>query len=453
MQAVSAYKTIRDIGAPISNDSFNNLISFLGGLGEQGSGSYPVREKEPPTDIIWALTAYNDALAANVELYESSYTALIRCCCSNHDREKALSFLRELQEKNVAPRMRTYTPLLQAYSEAINGKVAFQLYEECLVKYNLQLGERDYITMLKLCVTSNDDKFYEVMAQMIEDILVPSIGSWEVFKSWFNSGVRSGCYDFRTCTPSDTGYIAPDGPQLLSIDLTTDHRRCLLRQIDSTILERERSNEVNNTNAPLSADTANAIHDQLHGDAESSTKATAEEPRRVKKSTLASWKSFQSWLVKNYGRNQSLAMEPSLGASSQLEGCSLTELLDDDSLQLFSDKVDVIIDGANIGYYQQNYSGAPKHVDYLQIDAMIRHLQSLNKRILLILHCRHLNRNTVPPPMQAIVDSWRQQDIMYVTPGGCNDDWFWLYAAVLLRCDVVTNDEMRDHHFRMLSPR
>ena len=28
-----------------------------------------------------------------------------------------------------------------------------------------------------------------------------------------------------------------------------------------------------------------------------------------------------------------------------------------------------------------------------------------------------------------------------------------LYAAVYLRCKVVTNDEMRDHHFQMLHAR
>ncbi|KAG5180546.1 hypothetical protein JKP88DRAFT_258092 [Tribonema minus] len=36
-----------------------------------------------------------------------------------------------------------------------------------------------------------------------------------------------------------------------------------------------------------------------------------------------------------------------------------------------------------------------------------------------------------------------------------NDDWYWLWAAVRVggRVLVVTNDEMRDHHFLMLSHR
>ncbi|CBJ26019.1 conserved unknown protein [Ectocarpus siliculosus] len=36
-----------------------------------------------------------------------------------------------------------------------------------------------------------------------------------------------------------------------------------------------------------------------------------------------------------------------------------------------------------------------------------------------------------------------------------NDDWYWLYAAVYTGGSVLvlTNDEMRDHHFSMLSHR
>jgi proteinaceous RNase P len=54
---------------------------------------------------------------------------------------------------------------------------------------------------------------------------------------------------------------------------------------------------------------------------------------------------------------------------------------------------------------------------------------------------------------KAIVAAWNKEGILYQSPAGCNDDWFWLYAAVAMKCKVVTNDEMRDHHFQMLSPR
>lgn len=57
--------------------------------------------------------------------------------------------------------------------------------------------------------------------------------------------------------------------------------------------------------------------------------------------------------------------------------------------------------------------------------------------------------------MQHYERAWRQADVLYSTPGGMNDDWFWLHAALVSGPGtlVLTNDEMRDHHFQMLAPR
>lgn len=36
-------------------------------------------------------------------------------------------------------------------------------------------------------------------------------------------------------------------------------------------------------------------------------------------------------------------------------------------------KLDVVIDGANVGYFEANFSGATKHVDYSKIDWIVQH--------------------------------------------------------------------------------
>ena len=40
-------------------------------------------------------------------------------------------------------------------------------------------------------------------------------------------------------------------------------------------------------------------------------------------------------------------------------------------------------------------------------------------------------------------------------PVSMNDDWYWLHAAVAsgAQCRVVSNDELRDHHFAMMGLR
>merc|ERR1711935_1225910 len=46
-----------------------------------------------------------------------------------------------------------------------------------------------------------------------------------------------------------------------------------------------------------------------------------------------------------------------------------------------------------------------------------------------------------------------ETNVLYKTPPGMNDDWFWMHAALKYKTLVVTNDEMRDHHFQMLAPK
>jgi hypothetical protein len=115
--------------------------------------------------------------------------------------------------------------------------------------------------------------------------------------------------------------------------------------------------------------------------------------------------------------------------------------------------IDVVIDGANVGYYETNFAGAPKHVNYYQIDAVVQALLKLKKSVLIVIHSRHFTPAMMPRKYVPLMQSWIDQDLIYTTPAGMNDDWFWLHAALVSNACVVTNDEMRDHQFQMLAPR
>jgi hypothetical protein len=103
--------------------------------------------------------------------------------------------------------------------------------------------------------------------------------------------------------------------------------------------------------------------------------------------------------------------------------------------------------------YETNFIGAPRHVDYKQIDWVVQHFTKRNKKVLLVLHERHFSRDLMPDKYRPLQERWETEKILYKTPRGMNDDWFWLHAAYTYKSLVVTNDEMRDHHFQMLAPR
>jgi hypothetical protein len=102
------------------------------------------------------------------------------------------------------------------------------------------------------------------------------------------------------------------------------------------------------------------------------------------------WSSFKRWLVKVIATQEKngetdedintilFDYRPNL----QIKSCPL-------DLSFGGRIYDVIVDGANVGYYKQNFVGAPSHIDYHQVDWLLRQLQWLGYSPLLILHCRY----------------------------------------------------------------
>ncbi len=138
---------------------------------------------------------------------------------------------------------------------------------------------------------------------------------------------------------------------------------------------------------------------------------------------------------------------------------------------------DTIIDGANVGMFNQNFQDAK--FNFNQVEKLMAHLRSERsedaKPVLLVLHQRRVRGGPANAPFAVkMVKNWRANsaccmqssswttgsdspgrhiaDELFTTPAGSNDDWYWLYAAVLAGPTgrLVTNDELRDHVFQML---
>uniref|UniRef100_M4BWN3 Mitochondrial ribonuclease P catalytic subunit n=1 Tax=Hyaloperonospora arabidopsidis (strain Emoy2) TaxID=559515 RepID=M4BWN3_HYAAE len=114
---------------------------------------------------------------------------------------------------------------------------------------------------------------------------------------------------------------------------------------------------------------------------------------------------------------------------------------------------EVLIDAANVGYCNQNFQGGG--FDYGQIKLMVQHYEAKGKKVLIVLHERRISDEQVPVKHRAQIVQWGVSHNMFNCQPGNNDDWYWLYAAVKLgkRTLLVTNDEMRDHHFQMIHNR
>ena len=396
-KALEVYNKGKAANVKPNKDAFNHVLALAAGLGEQGSGSFPIRTAEPPSNLDAAYAIFLDAKEVDMPIQEASYAGLIRCLALNDRHEEGLVLLREMQEKGLKMRLRSYSALLAAFCRHKNADVSMELFSELSVKYTLEPTEKEYISMLSLCVLLNNGKFYEYLHSMVEDILVPGKGTWEVVKQWFGMPERKMSHRLLVDTITPTGLLNQCEHQLQSIELGESDRSQLIEQIDNCF----------------------KVTSNIEG------RDLSQHRHNKEKIISEKWEKYKSWIK----------------GEDVLSHCDA------------ADSYTILIDGANIGFYQQNFANATGHVDYLQIDAMIKHCQHMNRKPLVILHCRHLFPDVLPANMVSLVDSWKTQKLLYITPAKCNDDLFWMYAAMIFNCDVVTNDEMRDHHFKMLSPR
>jgi pentatricopeptide repeat protein len=452
--AIGAYHDAKNKEIYPPKDIFNNFLAFVAGLGDQGSGSYPPRAQEPPSDINVAFEIYADAKKVKANLSEASYSGLIRCCALNGRKEEGLQLLKEMLAIPLSPRNRTYSALLNAYCHSGDEEMSLNLYSQLSETYRLPLLERDFISLLHLaCLQNNSSLFYSTLHSLMEEILVPtSTELWDLLTQWFKkSASRSEKFAvLRSRVVSEEGHLEKCKYVLRSIELSQGNKVKLLKEIEKEILGDPEAQKITATQPPsvpaaaeVTTDTALA---PTEDDPVAATPAPAPAPvahtkRRVNRvmTSHEKWNDFKAWVED---------LQTEIAQYSQESSC------------LGKEKY-VLVDGANVGFYQQNYANAPKHVNYQQLQAMIAYLQSIQMIPIVILHCRHISRETVPSSSSDLINFWKGSTDksnspnlrFYFTPGGYNDDIFWLFSTVKLDLHVVTNDEMRDHHFQMLSPK
>lgn len=87
---------------------------------------------------------FNDAKAANLSIYEPSYSALVRAYAASGEALEALNLFEELLALNITPKHRTFTPLLDALSHGHHSEQCFALFNSMSEKHDLIPQEKDY---------------------------------------------------------------------------------------------------------------------------------------------------------------------------------------------------------------------------------------------------------------------------------------------------------------------
>ncbi|KAG2384208.1 Proteinaceous RNase P 2 [Vigna angularis] len=370
---------------------------------------------------------------------EASVTAVARLAAAKGDADYAFELVKGMGKyNNATPRLRTYDPALFCFCEMLDADKAYEV-EEHMNGVGVSLEEAELAALLKVSARSGRvDKVYEYLHKLRSCVRCVSESTAVVVEEWFcgakasevgevefdvgqvkegvlrNGGgwhgqgwIGKGDWAVNRTSVGADGHCCCCGEQLVCVDIDDSETEKFAGSVAGLALERE---------------------------------------------VKANFSEFQV-SIRNLDSYNSLVL-----------------ILLVDPLQAWLEKHDsyeAIVDGANVGLYKQNFAdggfsisqvvfltNCVCFVDFVivQLDCVVKELynQSGNKWPVVVLHNKRLRGLMENPSSRKLVEEWMNNGALYTTPNGSNDDWYWLFAAVKLRCLLVTNDEMRDHIFELI---
>ena len=496
---MKAYDEAVSNGIRIEPQSFYNLLNLCDGLGSRGihigtpkplanASSNDDNDTKTTDPVAFPLSvtnttttttmtnndeaidvstrlAYAERIKSHMDtihlpLTETAYSALVKLHCKVQNTTKAEELLTQAEQiQQCKPKLRLYAALLTTFCEMGQLTQALRIWKR-LSQRDLLLSEKEYTALMNCCLmTGNAVVMERVLSDLAEDILVPSKATCQAICEWFQSPFAVAAAQAQQQQQQRTASL----PKCKVNNNDYETISQLLQQIQLPYSEQAVNMgpvQCNNECHWTISQNVGIHHGQLQAGClrgESlrpfALSATAHQTMKEMNETIV--------LTGKLDQDMSAFQGGKKGPKRQLQDSHLETRKR--HWQAFNDylarreyKIDVVIDGANVGYHEQNFAGAPKHVNYEQIDWIVQHFVQQGKSVLLILHNRHFARGQMPRSAESTVQKWKNH-VLYRTPPGMNDDWFWLYAALKSESSdnvlVVTNDEMRDHHFQMLAPR
>ncbi|KAH9327692.1 hypothetical protein KI387_007870 [Taxus chinensis] len=333
-----------------------------------------------------------DKIAPN----EATFTAAARLALAKEDGVLAFELVKKMAECNIPPRLRSYGPALSAFCKENDADMAYEV-DDHMTMSGVQAEEEELRLLLKVSVEGfREEKVYSLLHRLRSSVRQVSRATAEIIEQWFkNEGAGKlgvGVWDrekIRDAAVAGGGGWHGQG-WLGQGNWRVENAAIDKMGVCSGCKEKLVTIDID----PLETENF-------------ATSVAALACEREAKS----FERFQEWLERN-------------------------------------GPFDAIVDGANVGLYEDT------SFNFSRLNAVANGLQkrsTSNKFPLIILHNRRAKGGPANNPKnKQLIEKWRKDGALYMTPTGSNDDWYWLYAAVRFKCLLVTNDEMRDHLFELL---
>nr|PNR46869.1 hypothetical protein PHYPA_013989 [Physcomitrium patens]BAN18185.1 pentatricopeptide repeat protein [Physcomitrium patens] len=400
--------------------------------GNERRGSEQVNHNRGPLDLSGIVESKNEALTEpkkleeeqrilymkrGFEVYEAmksqgvppneaTFTAVARLAVAKEDGDLAFDMVKQMAEANLSPRLRSYAPALYTYCKLKNHKKAFEV-DDHMKKSGVALEESELEALLKVSVGAGlEDKVYSLLHRLRTTVRDVSPSAVEVIQQWFTSSAAA--------TAGKSNWEHLPGPEYVKKATESCgggwHGLGWLGrgtwEVKSSVVDDH--GVCQECGEPLATIDLDPQETEMF--AQSLSRMACQ--REAKNNEF---KKFQGWLDRH-------------------------------------GPFDAIVDGANVGLYNSNTPNGG--FNFYQLNSVVTGIQKrlgLKREPLILLHHRRTKGGPADSSFAArMLSNWKENNSIYTTPTGSNDDWYWLYAAVRFRCVLVTNDEMRDHLFSLL---
>ncbi|CAN7109435.1 unnamed protein product [Brassica rapa subsp. narinosa] len=342
---------------------------------------------------------------------EASVTSMARLAAAKGDGDYAFKVVKDIVAVGgvSVPRLRTYAPALLCYCERLEAEKGYEV-EEHMEASGIVLEEVEISALLKVsAATGRENKVYRYLHKLREYVGFVSEETSKVIEEWFCSEKASEVVRIGSDVELLRAAALKNGGGWHGLGWVGEGKWVVKKgnvSADGECLSCGEHLACVDTNE---VETENFVNSLVALAVERKAKMNSSEP-------MEDFSEFQEWLEKH-------------------------------------GDYEAILDGANIGLYQQNFADGGFSLPQ-QLEAVVKELYSKSgnkKWPLILLHKKRVNALLENHNHRNVVEEWISNDVLYTTPPGSNDDWYWLYAAAKFKCLLVTNDEMRDHIFELLS--
>ncbi|KAJ4823738.1 Proteinaceous RNase P 3 [Turnera subulata] len=339
---------------------------------------------------------FDHMVSAGIKPNEASITAVARLAAAKGDGDYAFDLVKKMGVYGAAPRLRTCDPALFCFCERMEAEKAYEV-EEYMGAAGVGLEEPEIAALLRVSAEcGKEERVYGYLHKLRKSVRGVREETGKVIEEWFRGFEGDGV---ELDGELVSGVVAKNGGGWHGLGWIGKGKWVVRR---GTV----------DVDGVCSCCGERLVCVDID-DQETERFAGSVAGLALEREAMTNFSEFQDWLENHAD-------------------------------------YEAIVDGANIGLYQQNFAEGGFSIP--QLDAVVKELYNRhgNKWPLIVLHNKRVRALLDNPAHRGLVQEWMEKDVLYTTPHGSNDDWYWLYAAVKLRCLLVTNDEMRDHIFELL---